>query len=116
MADEQWKQLRFPWKEEEARATCRVCTSNCADCGIDTFLLGEWYMVESRVWEQAWVGRRRNPYFADGQFVCIGCILCIGCLEQRIGRTLMSRDFTDARVNNPDRSISERMRDRLRRQ
>lgn len=28
-------------------------------------------------------------------------ILCIGCLEQRLGRTLMDYDFTDARVNDP---------------
>ena len=97
-----------------------VDTTHCADCGIDTLVLGEWYMVESRVWEQAWVGRRRTipaglPLFPDLFHRAPGLeILCIGCLEQRIGRTLMSCDFTDAPVNNPDRrNKSGRMRDRL---
>jgi hypothetical protein len=113
----------------------------CADCGVSTSTrkLNEWYMVRNDVWERAWAGRRKpgqpppTPSFAtcrlitmrDGR-VCrvlsdhIGAreILCIGCLEQRIGRTLMANDFTDAPVNDPNdprRSrMSERMRHRLR--
>jgi hypothetical protein len=82
----------------------------CADCGVGTFTLGEWYMVKDEVWDQAWIGRRK-PWHGrvPGQE-----ILCIGCLEQRLGRTLMCCDFTDAPINDSNQdNISERMRDRL---
>jgi hypothetical protein len=56
------------------------------------------------------LGWPSKPWHAlDGQE-----ILCIGCLEKRIGRTLMSSDFTDAPINDPnDPDISDRLRDRL---
>ena len=73
------------------------CTTNCADCGIGTITLGEWYMVHDDVWEQAWAGRRKPWHCLDGQEV-----LCIGCLEQRLGRALVASDFTDAPINDPD--------------
>jgi hypothetical protein len=84
--------------------------SRCADCGIGTLTLGEYYMVKDDVWEQAWAGRRKAWHGkVPGQE-----ILCIGCLEQRIGRTLTSSDFTDAPVNDlTDPDISDRFRDRL---
>ena len=31
-------------------------------------------------------------------------MLCIGCLEVRLGRTLTSEDFTDAPINQPYRA------------
>jgi hypothetical protein len=73
-------------------------------------MLGEYYMVVDSVWEQAWVGRRKSWYDkVYGQE-----ILCIGCLEQRIGRTLTSDDFTNVPVNDPtDPDISDRFRNRL---
>jgi hypothetical protein len=37
-----------------------VAVTNCADCGVGTVTLGEWYWVHKRVWEQAWVGRRKS--------------------------------------------------------
>ena len=41
-------------------------------------------------------------------------VLCISCLEKRLGRTLMACDFTDASVNDPNKgNISQRMRARL---
>ena len=58
---------------------------------------------------RSWVGRLKPWYELSGQQV-----LCIGCLEQRIGRTLTARDFADVPVNGPDQpNISDRMRDRL---
>jgi hypothetical protein len=87
-----------------------ICLSNCSDCAVGTVALGEWYMVESEVWEQAWVGRRK-PWQGriPGQE-----ILCIGCLERRIGRTLCADDFPDVPVNNPrDPHKSQRLRERL---
>ena len=43
-------------------------------------------------------------------------MLCIGCLERRLGRTLTASDFIDAPINNlrpPRWKISDRLRDRL---
>jgi hypothetical protein len=62
----------------------------CADCGVDTFSTNEYYMVKDHVWAQAQGGTK---------------LLCIGCLEKRIGRTLTRSDFGDgasvnARANN----------------
>jgi hypothetical protein len=60
---------------------------NCLDCGENTARLDEYYMVRGEVWRFAVpVGRG---------------MLCIGCLEHRIGRKLRPRDFTPARVNLP---------------
>jgi hypothetical protein len=81
-----------------------ACISNCADCGIGTITAGEWFMVHNHVWEQAWAGRRKSwQRRVPGQE-----ILCIGCLERRIGRTLTRHDITHA--SSP---ISDRLRDRL---
>jgi hypothetical protein len=84
--------------------------SRCADCGVGTNTNGEWYMVKKSVWQLAWIGRRKSYHGKiPGQE-----ILCIGCLENRIGRTLMRQDFTDAPINDPnDSHISRRLRDRL---
>jgi hypothetical protein len=84
--------------------------SACADCGIGTIRLGEWYMVRDDVWEQAWCRRRKSWQVLPGQEV-----LCIGCLEKRLGRTLMACDFIDAPVNDPSNkgNVSQRMRARL---
>jgi hypothetical protein len=89
---------------------CPACITNCADCGVGTITLGEFYMVKPSVWAQAWNGRRK-PWHGKipGQE-----ILCIGCLEARIDRTLIHCDFTDAPINNPNKSdISDRLRNRL---
>jgi hypothetical protein len=65
--------------------------SACADCGLGTIQLGEWYMVKDAAWEQAWCRRRKWWHGLPGQEV-----LCIGCLEKRLGRTLVAGDFTAA--------------------
>ena len=85
-----------------------LITTNCADCGLGT-LWSEWYKVRDEVWDQAWAGRLKPWHKLPGQQ-----ILCIGCLEQRLGHTLMSCDFTSEPVNNPsDPDMSDRLRDRL---
>jgi hypothetical protein len=58
----------------------------CVDCGADTLRLGEYYMVWRDVWAAA------GPDCDDG-------MLCIGCLEARLGRRLSTLDFTDASIN-----------------
>jgi hypothetical protein len=85
--------------------------SHCCDCGIGCHTLGEYYMVRDELWDQAWTGKRKPHHRIPGQE-----ILCIGCLENRIGRTLRASDFTDAPINSLDHDWnrkSERLLDRL---
>ena len=85
-----------------------LIVTQCCDCGLGCNVAGEWYAVRDTVWELAWRGRRKWWHHLPGQTV-----LCIGCLEKRLGRTLCASDFTDAPVNFPDGDISDRMRQRL---
>jgi hypothetical protein len=59
----------------------------CLDCPMDTGKEHEYYYVNSELWAKTGIGSQ------DG-------MLCIGCLENRIGRKLLPEDFTDAYVNN----------------
>jgi len=56
-------------------------------------------MVTDEVWNAAWPTGRG--------------MLCIGCLEDRLGRQLTSDDFTDAPINQGVFGYSERLRQRL---
>lgn len=91
----------------------------CRDCGVATAPERwfrqppwEWYLVHDHVWRAA--GMEAN----DGH-------LCIGCLESRLGRTLVAADFrSDLYMNSTNPSYSEyswwyrtpRLADRLRRE
>lgn len=89
----------WPW--------CRpVDTTLCADCGVDTLALCEWYMVRDELWASAWPGGQIERSHPGSQ------VLCIGCLEQRLGRQLTATDFTDAPVNRMANN-SPRLRDRI---
>ena len=58
----------------------------CIDCAACTLCEYEYYMVTDQVWERSGLGGD------DG-------MLCIGCLEQRLGRVLHAKDFTDVPIN-----------------
>lgn len=58
---------------------------NCNDCKLNTLYVGEYYMVHNELWDEAYPKQ-------DG-------MLCIACLEKRVGRSLTRADFTDAHVN-----------------
>jgi len=77
----------------------------CLDC--DHFCLGdggEYYMVHDAIWYRVTYGQE-----------CEG-MLCIGCLEGRLGRGLTAADFTDCPLNHEKRERgSARLRDRLNR-
>jgi hypothetical protein len=85
---------------------------SCADCGVDTApdddrryrgaRHSEYYMVSDSVWQAAGMPAEDGWHF-----------LCIGCLEQRLGRTLTRRDFTDVPINRPDRWNTPRLNARL---
>ncbi len=62
---------------------------NCVDCGRCTKL--EHYFVNNDVW------------FTTAGMAEKG-MLCVLCLETRIGRRLNADDFTDAWINDPKRN------------
>jgi hypothetical protein len=67
----------------------------CLDCDVDTLEIGHFYMLRDDVWLEA------NPT-VDG-------MLCIDCLETRLGRRLAPTDFSDAPCNHwPLLRLSER--------
>ena len=78
-------------------ADTRFC---CQDCGHDTKLIRERYMVRESIWESAiW---ERGP----------ATMLCVGCLEARLGRRLGHEDFINCPLNYGDGMI-ERHSQRL---
>lgn len=71
----------------------------CVDCGDNTQL--EHYFAKNDVW----FGAAGMPETG---------MLCVGCLETRIGRLLNRNDFTDAHINNHRKyAMSARLVDRL---
>jgi hypothetical protein len=75
----------------------------CWDCATCTNCIGEYYMVDDALWEYA-----TDDFGGDG-------MLCIGCLENRLGGLLTKDDFTGAPVNDLWGEFgSTRLRNRLR--
>lgn len=60
----------------------------CQDCPKDT-LGGDYYMINNELWS------RVHPNQAG--------MLCLPCLEKRVGRRLQLSDFTDAPINSDPR-------------
>lgn len=72
----------------------------CLDCKMDTGKALEHYYLRLDVWLQAHNSKTG--------------MLCIGCVENRLGRRLQSDDFTDASINNPKVvAMSDRLRSRI---
>ena len=74
----------------------------CARCGVSTAKIGEHFFLKNEVWHTAHPTERG--------------FLCIGCIENIIGRRLNKDDFTEASINKPQRGVfqSQRLVDRLR--
>jgi len=89
----------------------RKVTYDCKDCGKDTNKLDEYYMVHSSVWGAA--GMETNEAYEQGltNTRLPDGMLCIGCLENRLGRRLTPVDFTDAPINS-ETSQSDRLKNR----
>jgi hypothetical protein len=107
----------------------------CAGCGVDTVMIDEyWYLLRNEVW--AATGMSTEPLSMWGWHKAIGPVvvsdnrprnpaasgayLCIGCVEERLGRMLTRADFEDQPVNDPTDADgilrgprSERLADRL---
>lgn len=88
-------------EEREARAQAAIHVAfACVDCSVNTSDIHEYYMVHDELWLGA------GMTFDGG-------MLCIGCLEDRLGRDLTHKDFTDAPVNHGVFRQSERLLNRL---
>lgn len=59
----------------------------CLDCGVDTGAIYEHYMLVDSTW-----------YLIHDSKTGM---LCIGCVEIRLGRQLNSNDFNNSYLNNP---------------
>lgn len=80
---------------------------NCWDCNTNTLDLGEYYMVTRELWEYATI------YAANDNHCGTDVMLCIGCLENRIGGKLTANDFPSLPINQEVFLMSERLRDRI---
>ncbi len=71
----------------------------CTTCDVNTMEVGEYYGVTNDLWRRYGVGKG---------------MMCIGCLEERMGRELTPEDFVDLPINTMDSNRrSERLRSRL---
>lgn len=72
----------------------------CIVCKVDTGKIGEHYMLVDPVWNKVHTS-------------AIG-MLCIGCLEKRLGRKLVPSDFHPCYINNKNYgSRSARLTNRM---
>lgn len=73
----------------------------CVDCQMDTGKNNEFYFIKTELWLSV--------------MPTINGMLCIGCLEKRLGRQLKADDFTEASINSPRHGAkSLRLLNRLR--
>lgn len=71
---------------------------DCQDCGVHVEDSGEYCMLHFRVWMEASRG---------------ASMLCIGCIENRLGRRLTKADFDMHYQQNTKPGKSARMIDRM---
>jgi len=71
----------------------------CLDCGVNTDEIREYYMLTSEVWLEAVPDR-------EG-------MLCINCVELRLGRQLWPEDFMEAPLNFMNSIMSARLLARI---
>jgi hypothetical protein len=89
-----WQPFR-PMKDDDVR------NPNCMDCGVDTDAINESYMIHDDLWRAA------VPSEAG--------MLCVGCLEKRLGRKLRRDDFRPYARSALDEGMpaSKRLKDRV---
>lgn len=71
----------------------------CRDCGVNTALNEEYYMLTTEVW------RETVPDLVG--------MLCINCIELRLGRQLWPEDFMDSPINYMHSVLSARVLSRF---
>lgn len=88
--------------------TDRTCSGfACMDCGMNTLHENEYYMLTDDTWFAA-RSDVKDKYKRTG-------MLCIGCVENRLGRQLRPDDFADVPLNYGPWAIfqSERLASRI---
>lgn len=75
-------------------------TFRCQDCNVDTIEIKEYYMVSDACWRRSGMQ-------------CFGGILCIGCLETRLGKKLKAINFKDCALNWRNLTIPDMASTRL---
>ena len=84
----------------------------CHDCGVNTVPLEgdrEYYEVHDQLWKKV----ARAPGRGQSDNGPEGFFLCVGCLEERIGRRLAPEDFKPFPANIPSPWYSDRLNERL---
>lgn len=77
-------------------------SSCCMDCERHITEFKEYYMVTDCLWESVTIN---NEVYG---------LLCIGCLESRLGRELVLKDFTDYPVNSVELTLRQSNRQKMR--
>lgn len=88
----------------------------CKDCGLDTHEECEYYMIQHELWdsllEKEEIIRTIPWYDREGSLIRMvhlnNVMLCVGCVEERLGRQLMPEDFTSCPVNDDKRNLRSR--------
>jgi hypothetical protein len=75
----------------------------CWDCTVCTLCTDEYYMVDDELWYSA----------TEELDTPTDIMLCIGCLESRIGGKLTADDFPDLPINRGVFPYSTRLKSRL---
>lgn len=75
----------------------------CWDCAACTLCINEYYMVDDDLWYSA----------TDEQDTPTDVMLCIGCLENRLGGQLVASDFPNIPINRGVFPYSTRLKSRL---
>ncbi len=85
---------------------CMVCDYDCVN---------EFYMVHDHLWQVAIEGLPTPTMRMIGGRITGGSLLCIGCLEKRLGRKLTAADFSKAPCNHDrdEYDTSSRLANRL---
>jgi hypothetical protein len=65
-------------------------SEQCMDCEKHQREFDEYYMVHAEIWYSVVIGLEEYG------------LLCIGCLEDRLGRELTPKDFTSFSVNSKE--------------
>jgi len=74
---------------------------HCLDCGINTGPTQEYFMLRHELWRRL-VARRDR-----------GRMLCLRCVELRLGRGLCGRDFLQVPINRMQASVCDALAQRL---
>lgn len=65
----------------------------CKDCDVDTADIDEYFMIDGSLWNSCTTPEERDVSHWDTDDRRNSLMLCVGCIEKRLGRKLTSVDF-----------------------